>query len=127
MKRFLASLAIFGFLFGPLACGNDSHQGGSAKEGAVVFAASCATCHGPEAAGGIGPNITSSVSAGIGTWTEEDFFRAVRTGVDDEGETLCALMPRFAPATLSDVQVSSIYAYLQTLVNDTENAGTGCP
>jgi mono/diheme cytochrome c family protein len=109
------------------ACGNDHGDQASAKAGGPLFAANCASCHGPEAAGGIGPNITSSTSAGIGTWSEEDFFRAVRTGVDDEGETLCDVMPRFSSSTLSDTQLASIYDYLRTLVNDTENAGTACP
>lgn len=127
MRAFFATTGIvLSFALAVAACGNDSRDQ-SAKEGAALFATNCATCHGPAAAGAIGPNITSSTSAGIGSWSEEEFFRAVRTGVDDEGEMLCEVMPRFSQSTLGDNQLASIYDFLLTLVNDTENAGTACP
>lgn len=108
-----------------LACG-DSGNGSSSSAGAELYASNCATCHGPEGAGNIGPNITGSESAGIGGWTEEDFATAVRTGIDDEDEELCSQMPRFTPAQLSDGDISEIYAWLHAQSDDTENPGTGC-
>jgi mono/diheme cytochrome c family protein len=58
-------------------------------------------------------NITMHPEYGLGNWTEEAFIKAVRTGVDNEGQTLSTAMPRFTSFTEEDL--SAIWAYLQSL------------
>lgn len=99
----------------------------SSKTGQELFASQCSACHGTQGEGSIGPNITGSTSAGIGSWTAAQFATAVRTGVDDEGEELCTQMTRFSAAALSDDQVTKIHDYLMMQMNDTELEGSGCP
>jgi mono/diheme cytochrome c family protein len=81
----------------------------------------CNTCHGATGAGLLGPNISGSVSAGIGSWTEAQFAVAVRTGINKKGEMLCALMPMY-PETDSDL--ADLYAYLLSQPNDTMTQGS---
>ena len=87
----------------------------------------CTACHGENAAGGLGPNITGSVAAGIGSWDEATFTRAIREGVDKSGQKFCLVMSVYPATAMSDVQLRDLYAYLRTLTNDTVNRGTGCP
>ena len=58
-------------------------------------------------------NITMDKETGIGNWTEEDFIKAVRFGQRPDGKPLRQPMPPFS--ALSDQEVSSIWAYLQTV------------
>ena len=59
-------------------------------------------------------NLTMDEETGIGRWTEEDFVRAVKTGVVPNGQP--ALRPPMKPyADLTDGEVKAIYAYLHTL------------
>jgi mono/diheme cytochrome c family protein len=97
------------------------------EDGAAVYMTNCSICHGPKGAGLLGPNITGSTSAGIGSWTDAQFTAAVRTGVDDEGRQLCADMTRFAATMISDAQLTAIHDFLKTNVNNTANDGTSCP
>lgn len=82
----------------------------------------CATCHGPSLSGNntgllngtvFPPNLTPDMDTGIGSWTSALIVRALRTGVDDEGATLCSVMPRY-PA-MTDEEANDIAAYLQSL------------
>jgi cytochrome c2 len=126
----------------PSSAGNPSSTGssgtptGSAANGATLFMSqslACNTCHADDASGGIGPNISGSTTAGIGSWTYSDFHNAVRLGEDKSGtKKLCFLMIAI-PATpstaggpsVSDQGIADIYAFLQTKKNDTVNHGTG--
>ena len=59
-------------------------------------------------------NLTMDEETGIGKWTEEEFVRAVKTGIVPNGQT--ALRPPMKPyADLSDGEVKAIYAYLKTI------------
>ena len=50
---------------------------------------------------------------GIGKWSEEDFVKAVQTGIVPHGP---ALRPPMKPYTyLSNGEVKAIYAYLKTI------------
>lgn len=88
----------------------------------------CASCHTDQAAGSAplagrdapfpgtqvyAPNITPDSDTGIGGWTDDDIISAIRVGVDDEGDTLCAKMPRFG--SLSDADAKALVAYLRSL------------
>ncbi len=61
----------------------------------------------------VSANITSDPETGIGKWTEAQFSEAVRFGKRPDGTPLSPLMP---PMTaLTDVEVSAMWAYLQTV------------
>lgn len=80
---------------------------------ALVSSLSCTSCHGADLSGfGIAPNLTPDPSTGLGSWSDDDIARAIRTGVDDEGAPLCNVMPRF---TLADDQTTALIAYLRSL------------
>jgi len=60
-----------------------------------------------------GPNLTPDKETGIGTYTENDFEKAVREGIDPSGGELSPPMGKFK--SLTDQQVHAIYTYLQSL------------
>ncbi len=84
--------------------------------------AGCTACHGPGLSGGAVPgappeappavNITPS---GIGTWTEADFFRALREGKGSGGRQLNAFMPYRYFKDLSDSEIRAIWAFVQSV------------
>lgn len=51
-------------------------------------------------------NLTGDMETGIGTWSEQDFFRAVTAGVNPQGEVLRLPMPwsQFRNMTADDLQ-----------------------
>jgi mono/diheme cytochrome c family protein len=58
-------------------------------------------------------NITPDKNTGIGNYTEAAFLKAIKEGIDPEGQPLKAPMPKFS--LLKDDEVNAIYAYLQTV------------
>jgi hypothetical protein len=61
-------------------------------------------------------NLTPDRETGLGSrYTEESFIRTIRTGKKPEGEDLAPPMPWPAYRNLTDADLKSIYAYLQTL------------
>ena len=59
-------------------------------------------------------NITMDEETGIGRWSEEDFIRAVKTGIMPGGQA--ATRPPMKPyADLSDSEAKAIFAYLKTI------------
>ncbi len=95
----------------------------------LAAAGSCATCHtGPEGvryAGGhafrtpfgtiYSTNITPDEETGIGLWTEAQFRRAMREGVDADDRHLYPVFPYPSYTKVSDEDVSAIFAYLRTI------------
>jgi mono/diheme cytochrome c family protein len=61
------------------------------------------------------PNITSDADTGVGGWSDDQLARAIRDGVDDEGELLSPLMPFDAYRHLSDDDVRAVIAYLRSV------------
>jgi mono/diheme cytochrome c family protein len=100
---------------------------GDPVQGKAKFTSLCSSCHGPTADGGIGPNITGSMTAGIGAWGEAAFTKAVREAIGKNGEKFCALMVAYDPGSLRDADLKNVYAYLMSVKSDTANRGTGCP
>ncbi|HEV3428049.1 MAG TPA: cytochrome c [Paraburkholderia sp.] len=97
-----------------------------AKGHQLAVAADCMACHtsvngGKPFAGGYGiaspmgtiysSNITPSKTAGIGSYTEVQFARALREGVRADGAHLYPAMPYTSYAGLSDDDVHALYAY----------------
>ncbi|MBM3531774.1 MAG: c-type cytochrome [Alphaproteobacteria bacterium] len=103
-----------------------------AKKGEYLFhAAGCAGCHtdvatkGPLLAGGralktpfgtfYSPNITSDRTHGIGTWTDADFVKAMKGGIDKGGRHLFPAFPFPSYAGMADDDAKAIKAYIFTL------------
>ena len=61
------------------------------------------------------PNITSDPDTGVGRWSDDQLLRAIRDGVDDEGELLSPLMPFDAFRHMSDEDVRAVVAYLRSI------------
>jgi len=95
----------------------------------LTVAADCAACHtapgGKPFAGGltlhtpfgpiVSPNITPDRETGIGAWSDVDFLRAMKKGIDDEGHHLYPAFPYpyFTKMTANDIL--AIRAYLNTI------------
>lgn len=103
----------------------------------AVVKRKCVECHGDNMAGrttaiaGIPPtplgetvelyppNLTADPETGVappekgGKWTDDALALAIRTGVDEESQTLCPQMKHFAE--MSDFEVYSIVKYLRDI------------
>jgi hypothetical protein len=91
----------------------------------------CVGCHGQNMAGAtsplpgysntflgeqvelLPPNLTPDPETGIGKWTDDALVVAIRTGVDNESQTLCPQMNHFS--NMSDFEVYSIVKYLRSI------------
>ena len=60
------------------------------------------------------PNLTPDPESGLGTWSEEDIIRAVRTGARPDGREL-KVMPWCSYAALSDEDAAAPAAHLKSL------------
>lgn len=92
----------------------------------LATAADCGACHssplqGAPMAGGYGihsplgtiyaSNITPSKRYGIGDYSEQEFARAVREGIDKHGHHLYPAMPYTAYNKISDKDIHALYRY----------------
>ncbi|HKO57862.1 MAG TPA: cytochrome C [Thermoanaerobaculia bacterium] len=60
-------------------------------------------------------NITPDPETGLGKWTDGEILRAIREGVDRNGEALFPMMPYQHLRILGDEDAKSVVAYLRTL------------
>jgi len=61
-------------------------------------------------------NLTPDVATGLGSWTEEMFIKALRTGKDmGEGRPILPPMPWPNYAQMTDEDLQAIFAYLMSL------------
>jgi hypothetical protein len=60
-------------------------------------------------------NLTPDSETGIGRWSEEDFLRTMRTGVNPRGDSLHPFMPWREYRRMTDDDLRAIYRYLRTL------------
>lgn len=60
-------------------------------------------------------NLTPDVATGLGSWSEHDIVKALRTGVRPDGSVLLPPMPWPNYAQLSDEDAFAIAAYLKSL------------
>lgn len=115
-----------------------------AKGKYLAIAADCGACHttpdqGAPMAGGyiissplgniIASNITPSKIAGIGDYTEQDFAKAVREGINKQGQHLYPAMPYTSYAKITDEDMHALYAYFMHGVkaDDHQPAKTDLP
>lgn len=61
-------------------------------------------------------NITPDIETGIGSWSEEAFIRAMRTGVSRDGHHLLPAFPYEHFNKMTDDDIIAIYAYIMTSV-----------
>jgi mono/diheme cytochrome c family protein len=100
-----------------------------ARGKALVTAADCASCHTADPAkpfaggkridtpfGGIySPNLTPDRDTGIGGWSDEEFYRALRYGEDPDGSRYYPVFPYPNFTKLVRDDILAIRAYLATL------------
>ena len=85
--------------------------GGSAREGAEIFAARCQACHGPGGENGIHDRLVG----GIGTLASDEPVKTVGSFwpyAPTLFDYVRRAMPYFAPQSLSDDEVYALAAYL---------------
>ena len=93
----------------------------------LTKAADCTACHtvpgsGKPFAGGVAfklpfgtiysSNITADTETGIGSWSDDEFVRAVREGIRNDGKRLYPAFPYTSYTQLSRADVLAIKAYL---------------
>ena len=95
----------------------------------VARAADCMSCHtqpgGKLFAGGdelktvfgsiYGPNITPDRRTGIGSWSKEEFVRALRRGIRKDGALLYPAMPYIDYTKMTDDDMNALWAYLRSV------------
>jgi len=113
------------------ALGSAFAQGDAKRGEYLAKAAGCVGCHTEEKkdavpfAGGralkspfgtfYGPNITPHPQAGIGRWTEADFFRAMREGDRPDGKNYFPAFPYPSFTKIVDRDLRDLWAFLRTL------------
>ena len=82
----------------------------------------CKGCHGPTLSGGHIPGTppefkpaANLTPEGIGRYTEEDFFRALREGKRPSGVQLDSLMPYRYTKDMTDDEIRAVWLYLKTV------------
>ena len=60
-------------------------------------------------------NITSDPEYGLGNWTDGEIVRAVREGIDRNGDALFPMMPYDAFRSMSDEDIKAVVVFLRSL------------
>jgi mono/diheme cytochrome c family protein len=96
----------------------------------LALVSDCGACHttpgGKPYAGGrafvtpigavLSSNITPDAGTGIGSYSLADFDRAVRLGIDREGNTLVPVMPYPSYASMTPADIAALYAFFRNSV-----------
>ncbi len=92
--------------------------------GKHIYSIGCG-CHGPALAGGKIPgtppdwppaaNLTMDQKTGLGSWTEQDFFKALREGIRPNGARINEIMPWKATAKMSDDEIRALWLYMKSV------------
>ena len=61
------------------------------------------------------PNISPDAESGAGSWTDDQFARAIREGIGHDGRTLFPIMPYTLFRNLSDEDLASVVVYIRSL------------
>lgn len=61
------------------------------------------------------PNLTPDVETGLGSWSQADIAKALRTGVRPDGRELSPAMPWRSYAALNDADMRALTSYLKSL------------
>jgi mono/diheme cytochrome c family protein len=79
---------------------------------------SCADCHGPALDGNAPPPAppgAPNLTVILPKWSKDDFFKAMRTGVDRDGHQIQSAMPWKQIGRLDDVELEAMYQHLHGL------------
>lgn len=122
MKCISSSFALLVLLVSP---GNVKSSDALMKQGQYIFfAAGCISCHTDDLplAGGraidspfgtfYSPNITPHQEHGIGYWTLHDLIRAIREGIDPEGQNYYPAFPYPSFTRMTRKDIMALYNYL---------------
>ncbi|MCB9729548.1 MAG: c-type cytochrome [Deltaproteobacteria bacterium] len=100
-------------------------RGPTVAYGEHLVRMACVGCHGEGLSGGRIPgtpdsipevaNITPDPETGLGRWTEEQFKTALLTATRPDGTAIDPFMPAKSFAAMDDVELSAIWAYLQSV------------
>ena len=93
--------------FDPAALAKELADPKLASTGQPVFAAKCVSCHGAQAQGVIGPNLTDNAWIN-GDGTPAAIFKVVKDGVNEKG------MPPWGPL-LKEAELKGVVAYVISL------------
>jgi mono/diheme cytochrome c family protein len=126
-----AGLFFSGVLLLGACFGNALAQGDAGRGQYLAKAGGCVGCHTEERQGAVpfaggralktpfgtfyGPNITSDRKAGIGAWSQADFFKAMRLGVRPDGAHYFPAFPYPSFTKNTDADLTDLWAYLQSL------------
>jgi mono/diheme cytochrome c family protein len=127
-RRRIASVAAALLL---TACAAASAQGDAKRGEYLARVGGCAGCHTDSALGAVryaggrlletpfgkfyGPNITPHPQAGIGRWSEQNFFRAMREGRRPDEAHYYPAFPYPAFTRIGDEDLRHLWAYLRSL------------
>ncbi|MEP6507748.1 MAG: c-type cytochrome [Gemmatimonadales bacterium] len=79
----------------------------------------CTSCHGANLSGGgkIDGVLALNLTPGgeVGSWTEADFMKAIRTGVTPKGRILSAAMPWPYAKNMTDDEIRATWMYIHSL------------
>jgi mono/diheme cytochrome c family protein len=88
----------------------------------LAMTSGCTSCHGMGLSGGPIPGVPPDfppaknlTPTGIGSWTDEDFFRALREGKRPDGSAIDPFMPWMATQKMTDDEIKALLAYLRTV------------
>ena len=127
IRVFLAAATVFS----AAAAAAAAHAGDPVQGAYLAAVAGCASCHtdvegrgrpyagGPALTSDFGtfraPNITSDPDYGIGTWSEDDFVRALKRGVSPGGQPYYPAFPYVSYARMTDQDARDLHAYFRTV------------
>jgi mono/diheme cytochrome c family protein len=116
---------------GASAPASTADNGAITRGAYLAIAADCGACHTDTKAGGAplaggpplatpfgtfyGPNITPDKQTGIGNWTEDQFKRALRAGINEHGAYMFPVFPYTSFTNLTDADAADLYAYLMSV------------
>lgn len=126
MMKIIPSL-LSGFIF---LSAVSVHAGETARGEYIFHTGGCRTCHTAENGGALlaggrelktdfgsffTPNITPDPDTGIGSWSNEDFVRALRRGVSPDGDNYYPSFPYTSYARMTRKDAVDLKAYLDSL------------
>ena len=103
----------------------------------AYLATGCGGCHGAGLEGGVVPgapsdwppasDLTPDTLSGIGKWTQDDFFQALRQGKRPDGTDIDPVMPWRDTSAMTDQELAAIWLYLQSLAPSTNTEDPAGP
>lgn len=92
----------------------------------LVRQSNCYRCHGADLAGrSFYPNITPDLATGVGAWSDAQLALAIRAGVNEKNEVLCAAMPIYSG--LSAQGLLDMVAFLRSVPPQSNAITLACP